>query len=144
MRQTRQRAAILRALDNTEQHPTAEWIFQQVREDLPHISLGTVYRLLHSLVEEGKIGALALDGGPSRYDGSPGPHHHVVCTSCGHATDVPELLAPEARSEIERWTGYAVSHLQLNWYGLCPACRAAGKLSETPAPPSEGGDRADS
>lgn len=123
MRQTRQRAAILRVLHNTNQHPTADWIYAQVRQELPHISLGTVYRLLNALAEEGAVGVLAPDGGPHRYDGRPGPHHHVICTACGRISDVPELISPNAHAEIERWTGYAVSHLHLNWFGLCPTCR---------------------
>ena len=123
MRQTKQRETVLRVLQATDQHPTADWVFNEARKELPRISLGTVYRILHTLAEEGKVSVLTSGNGPSRYDGSPGPHHHAVCTACGRIADAPNLVAPDARPEVEQQTGYVISHLQLGWYGLCPACR---------------------
>jgi Fur family peroxide stress response transcriptional regulator len=136
MRMTRQRAAIMRVLEQTDQHPTADWIYEQVRHELPRISLGTVYRLLHSLHAEGVINILDHGNGRNRFDGNPGMHHHIVCTACGQIADVPELVAFNAREEIERWTGYAISRVRLDWYGLCPACRAAGP-SPVELPPAD-------
>jgi Fe2+ or Zn2+ uptake regulation protein len=127
MRQTKQRAAILRALQSTDCHPTADWVYTEVKKDLPRISLGTVYRLLGALAAEGKVSVLALGDSAKRYDGQPGPHHHVVCTACGQVNDAPDLVSADARTEIERWTGYAISYLRLDWYGLCSVCRASQK-----------------
>lgn len=123
MRQTKQRAAVVRVLTEAEQHPTAEWVYQEVRKEIPDISLGTVYRLLHTLEEEGLVRALAPLDGPKRFDGRPGPHHHLICTACGSISDVPILLEESAKTEIERWTNYTVSHVRLEWFGLCPRCR---------------------
>lgn len=123
MRRTIQRDAILRILTHTNQHPTAEWIHKEVRKQLPRVSLGTVYRLLNHLVAEGRVSELTLDDGPKRYDGQPGDHQHVVCTACGRIADVPEIVPPEARAEIERWTGFSVLYLSVKWYGLCAECR---------------------
>jgi Fur family ferric uptake transcriptional regulator/Fur family peroxide stress response transcriptional regulator len=116
-------------LTHTDQHPTAEWIHQEVRKQLPRVSLGTVYRLLNHLVAEGRIRELTLEEGPKRYDGQPGNHQHAICTACGRIVDVPEIIPPEAGAEVERRTGYRVSHLSVKWYGLCAACRHNETLS---------------
>ena len=134
MRQTRQRTAILRALQSTDCHPTADWVYTEVKKDLPRISLGTVYRLLGVLTEEGMVSVLPLGDGAKRYDGQPGPHHHVVCIECGQLNDVPDLVSSDARTEIERRTGYAVSYLRLDWYGLCSVCRASLKDTNEQVP----------
>jgi Fe2+ or Zn2+ uptake regulation protein len=125
MRRTRQRAELLRVLQQTDRHPTAEWLLTEVRKALPHAGLATVYRLLGALEEEGRIAVVAADDGPRRYDAGTSPHCHVVCSECGRIADVPDLLGEHGRTEIERWTGYAVAHLRGSWVGLCPACRAA-------------------
>jgi Fur family peroxide stress response transcriptional regulator len=123
MRQTKQRSAVLRVLTAAEQHPTAEWVYQEVRKEIPDISLGTVYRLLHALEEEGLVHVLMPLAGPKRFDGCPGPHNHLICTACGSILDVPNLLEENAKTEIERWTEYTISHVRLEWFGLCPRCR---------------------
>lgn len=130
MRHTKQRAAILAALHSTNQHPTADWVYAEVRKALPHISLGTVYRTLHLLAEEGAIGILPTGRGPHRYDGHPGAHDHIVCTECGRMADVPKIVAANASEEVERWTNFTVSSLQLTWRGLCADCRAQRRASE--------------
>ncbi|HXG24457.1 MAG TPA: transcriptional repressor [Chthonomonadales bacterium] len=123
MRRTIQRDAVLRVLAHTNQHPTAEWIHQEVRKQLPRISLGTVYRLLNHLVEEGRVRELTLEEGPKRYDAQPGNHQHAICTECGKIVDVPEMVLPQADVEVERKTGYRVSHLSVKWYGQCAECQ---------------------
>jgi Fur family peroxide stress response transcriptional regulator len=133
MRQTRQRCALLRALQQTDQHPTAEILWETVRQDVPNISLGTVYRLLHQLVDEGTVGALRIGTGATRYDLHASPHHHIACVCCGHVMDVPALLPPDMQgtmqTELERWTGYQVLDVRLAWQGRCPHC-TGGKTKE--------------
>ena len=129
MRVTKQREAVLRALREMHSHPTAEEVHGVVRESLPHVSLGTVYRILASLVSEGQAVALTLMDGPRRYD-LPGPaHHHVVCKQCGAIADVPDVVAYDAHRAAEEATGYAVEAVRLKWLGTCPRCLAARTLS---------------
>ncbi len=125
MRLTKQRSAILRILHSTNQHPTASWIHSELRKDIPHASLATVYRLLHVLAEEGVIGEIDLSDGAKRFDGQPGDHHHIVCAKCGLTVDVPELLSGGAYEVIARWTGFEVNGVRMSWQGLCPECHAS-------------------
>jgi len=89
-RKTRQLAFVLDAVraSGTE-HPSADRIFARVRGVLPTISLGTVYRNLHRLADEGRIGVLHLADRLARFDPTPGGHDHFVCEGCGRIEDLP-------------------------------------------------------
>src|SRR5207247_9823108 len=78
-RTTRQLEQVFKALQGDHTHPFAHEIYRRVHKKLPRISLATVYRNLHSLVEEGKIRSLLLDEQAARYDPETSEHHHFVC-----------------------------------------------------------------
>ncbi len=81
-RETRQKELILRILHAALSHPTAEWIYEQAKKHMPHISKGTVYRNLAILFEEGKISELNLSGTVTRYEIKQQPHYHFRCERC--------------------------------------------------------------
>ena len=87
-RVTRQRTVILEELRKLTCHPTADELCDIVRRRLPHISLGTVYRNLDHLAEEGIVLRLDMAGKSKRYDGNIQPHQHVCCIYCGRVADV--------------------------------------------------------
>ena len=90
-RMTKQKKLILDILSSSGCHPTAEWIYQEARKVLPDISLGTVYRNLRSLKEEGKIQELNYGKAFSRFDYNPGRHCHFICDICGQVFDCDKL-----------------------------------------------------
>ena len=121
-RTTRQRVLVYQSVIGTESHPTAEWVYEQVRRTMPHISLGTVYRNLQVLVEDGLLRSFSREG-RVRYDGDLAPHDHFVCVSCGLLMDIPrdgETLTAERRL---RSRGFAVQGRSLEIHGFCRACR---------------------
>ncbi len=92
---SKQREIIYNILKLTKEHPTAEWIYSVARRDLPNISLGTVYRNLLTLEEDGLIVKIVNVNGKDRYDAKTMPHAHVVCKKCGKIMDIdfnPEIL----------------------------------------------------
>jgi len=123
VRQTKQRAALVRILRATDEHPTAQCLHSELRKELPNVSLATVYRLLHALSAEGVIAEIEVGQGARRFDGKPGPHHHIACTACGRTMDVPELLSSGAQEMIAHWSGYTITGVRMSWEGVCPACR---------------------
>ena len=88
IRKTKQRDLILKTLRNTDTHPTADWIYEQVKKEMPNISLGTVYRNLGILKDLGEIIELNYGSKYSRYDGNAENHYHFVCTECEKVTDI--------------------------------------------------------
>ena len=121
-RKTKQREAILAALRATDSHPTVDWIYDQVRKEMPNISLGTVYRNLNVLKDEGKIQELCFGRGVNRYDGDLRDHYHVRCVECGRVDDVPHISPRASGKEIEKLTGYKIHFHRLEFFGVCPAC----------------------
>src|SRR5262245_36312473 len=65
---TRQRAAVYGYLRAVDHHPTAEEVFLAVKQDLPKISLATVYKNLEALVACGAASKLAYGDAATRYD----------------------------------------------------------------------------
>jgi len=87
-RTTQQLTVISAAIQRDHSHPSAEEIYSRVRKVLPHVSLGTVYRTLQRLVQEGKIQMLFLGERTARYDPTLAEHDHFICQRCGRVEDV--------------------------------------------------------
>ena len=92
---SRKREAILTCLRGTTCHPTAEWVYQQLKPEYPDLSLGTVYRNLAAFKAEGVIDSVGVVNGLERYDGNTIPHAHIVCESCGAVLDAERIELPE-------------------------------------------------
>ncbi|MGI9951162.1 transcriptional repressor [Moorellaceae bacterium AZ2] len=122
-RMTKQKRIILEILRSTTSHPTADWIYAQARKVLPDISLGTVYRNLNVLKEDGEIMELNYGSTYSRYDGNPQNHYHFVCINCGAVHDVDMPVLPELEKRAEEAGVGDVFYHRLEFYGLCPRCR---------------------
>jgi Fe2+ or Zn2+ uptake regulation protein len=97
---TRQRAAVFGYLRSTDCHPTAEQVFLAVRQQLPHISLATVYKALEALVDARLAARLADNNGPARYDGRPDAHYHLRCEQTGLVRDLPLPYDPQLLDKI--------------------------------------------
>lgn len=128
-RMTKQKKTILEILRSTTSHPTADWIYAQARKVLPDISLGTVYRNLNVLKEDGEIMELNYGSTYSRYDGNPQNHYHFVCLSCGRVSDVDMPVLAELEERAEKAGVGKVFYHRLEFYGLCPDCSQAQKPS---------------
>jgi len=122
-RRSRQREAILNYLKNTASHPTAYSVYEVVRQEIPNISLGTVYRNLRLLKQENMILELDLAGSLSRFDANTGCHCHFRCERCGRIFDVDESVDTECDERVARKTGFKVTHHVLEFRGLCRDCQ---------------------
>jgi len=120
---TKQRKIILEELKKTASHPTADEVFLMVRQRLPRISLGTVYRNLELLSENGMIQKLDWSGRQKRYDGNFDNHYHIRCLNCGRVDDV--LIKPFSVVEetFRTHTDYEIMGYRLEVFGLCANCK---------------------
>jgi len=123
-RKTDQREAILKILMNTRIHPTADDIYDEVREEIPNISKGTVYRNLKVLQETGQVRECNLDGTRSRFEVTIASHYHFRCENCGRVLDLDVPIHTELDREIAEQTGLRISHHQLEFRGLCHDCQS--------------------
>ena len=120
-RNTVQRKAVLGAIHSLSGHPTAADIYARVRADYPHLSLATVYRALHALVEHGDIVEIRAEN-VSRFDAGPFPHHHILCRRCGIVTDIPASLPETPLFDLEAASGYIIDAHPIQFTGICPGC----------------------
>jgi len=126
-RLTPQRTLIWEVLRGAGRHLTAEEVAAEVQETMPDVNVSTVYRTLELLVGLDLVVETRLEGSAGYYEVSPEPtHHHFVCRECGaveHFGD--DLLAPVRIELAGRDCG--VDEIQVTAYGVCAACRAAGR-----------------
>ena len=122
---SKKRQALLEALCSSHEHPTAEMLYNQLKPDYPELSLGTVYRNLGVLVQEGLVKSVGHVNGQERYDAITYPHPHFVCRNCHGVID---LTLPDTVSgmyeEIGRQSGCEAEDYSLTINGLCAKCRA--------------------
>lgn len=123
LRLTRQRRLILQALRSSKTHPTADELYEMVREKLPHISLGTVYRNLEIMASSGIIRKLETAGTQKRFDGILEDHYHVRCVRCGRVDDLPVKSIKAVDDAVIGVTDYQILSHHLEFAGLCPRCQ---------------------
>ena len=131
-RATRQLAAVYDVLAASHDHPTADQVFQRVRTALPRVSLGTVYRNLDKLREEGRLRVVRLGDGQAHYDAMIDEHDHFVCERCSTVLDLPRAASPDVLGALDA-QGCSVRWHTTSLYGLCAACRARSDDASPPA-----------
>jgi Fur family transcriptional regulator, ferric uptake regulator len=123
LRMTNQRERILRELQASREHLTADELYGRVRKVMPRISLATVYRNLEILSATGVIGKVASGGRQKRFDYDPTEHDHVSCTIC-HRVDNLELVRQGlVLPAMAGGAGYEIRGFRLEIYGICPDCK---------------------
>lgn len=122
VRFTRQRQAVLEAVQHSTEHPDAAHIFETVRQIVPSISLGTVYRSLEALVQEGHLLQIQQPGMPTRYDARLEDHAHFVCDTCGQVFDVLAALPDPRPIAAKTLQGFEVSSAKIEFHGKCNSC----------------------
>ena len=119
---TKQRQAVLQVILDSDQHLTANEVFEDARRILPGISFATVYNSLRFLRNEGMIGEVSFGPDATRYDRNLTRHDHAICNDCGKLVDldlsIPKALIKEA-AELSKFTAGSI---ELTLHGLCPAC----------------------
>lgn len=119
---SRQREAIKEYLTHTKEHPTADSVYMNIRNVYPNISLGTVYRNLNLLAEQGEILKINCRDGSDRFDGNPMLHYHFICNECGRVVDLNmgsiEQINAIANADFK---GRIDGHVTF-FYGICPQC----------------------
>ena len=125
LKATPQRLAVYRALLATHDHPSPEALYRAVQQELPSISLATIYKTLDSLERAGLVREVSLLSDSKRYDSNQSPHHHLVCQICKKVVDhmdpaLDELLPASSLP------GFLALEVRVQIVGICDACRRDG------------------
>ena len=120
---TPQRLVIARILAESEEHPSVEDIYKQLRRKFPGISQATVYRNIMLLKSLGEVLEIGFAGGSTRYDGQkPYPHPHVICLKCNKIIDPDLESLRDMTKEIIDESGFEIVTYRLDFFGICPEC----------------------
>jgi len=123
-RLTPQRLMILSAIENSDNHISAEEIYAQVVAKYPHINISTVYRTLELLKGLGLVTETDLGGGRFRYHpADKGHHHHLVCRECGAIIDLDESMLASLKDTLLREYKFIADLRHLAIFGRCVKCR---------------------
>ena len=120
MKYSRQRELILETVQRSDDHPTADTIYTRVRAQDPKVSLGTVYRNLNLLCENGQLLKVPIPGASDRFDHTLGDHAHAYCEVCGSVTDA-EVDEKQVMKLVKNQKGH-VQDCAVVLIGVCEAC----------------------
>lgn len=123
MRYSRQRELTLQVLQENVCHPTADFIYEKMKQKIPNISLATVYRNLNQLAEAGIIRKIEGLDGAVHFDHNTHNHYHFVCIKCNKVYDVPYDVAPNLNDEVLERTGLQVITHDITFKGICQHCQ---------------------
>jgi Fur family ferric uptake transcriptional regulator len=131
LRRMASRIAVLAVLEPIHGHLSVAEIDQRLHDSLPAKDqppdLATIYRTVTTLVDQGVLHALTLDGGVTTYGLAADPHHHAVCTRCGSIIEVPAGRLASALQHAMTGSSFALSERAgLTLHGLCPRCQGDG------------------
>ncbi|MDR2080184.1 MAG: transcriptional repressor [Treponema sp.] len=127
---SKKRDAILEVLRSTTIHPGAQWVYDQLKSDIPGLSLATVYRNINLFRQEGLVISVGVVEGEERFDGRVEPHPHFVCGCCGRVIDYDATELPAQFSKImenlkdtaDTQGGFVIDYRKTVFNGLCAAC----------------------
>lgn len=122
LKYSRQREAIQNFLAARTDHPTADTVYMNIREEFPNISLGTVYRNLSQLAERGEIIKLSCGDNADRFDGCITPHYHFFCLDCSDVIDLDLSVQDDINALASRHFDGEISGHNLFFYGKCKKC----------------------
>lgn len=119
---SRQRQMIYNFLMTRKDHPTADVVYKNVRQEYPNISLGTVYRNLTLLSDRGEILRLQVGDGVDHFDADTSKHCHFVCSDCGAVTDMPFDGLEDMLAKAQQTFSGRIDSQSTCFYGVCGKC----------------------
>ena len=122
MKKSYQRDIILKIVMDSCDHPTADTIYTRVQNIIPNISLGTVYRNLNALADNGYINRIGVPNNQDRFDKTISNHHHIRCVLCNSVKDIFFDINKDFCDKIELETDYKILSHDLVFEGICPNC----------------------
>jgi Fur family transcriptional regulator, peroxide stress response regulator len=125
IRQSRQRARILELLQQTDVHPTADWLYDRLKKEFPQLSLGTVYRNLAFLIDQGLVKKIYFGSTFDRFEANISPHYHLICEECGAIIDLTMTITEDINQKAGKLTNFTIKHHKIEFFGTCANCPKA-------------------
>jgi Fe2+ or Zn2+ uptake regulation protein len=127
LRNTEPRRIILQEIKHSKSHPTADEIYEIVKKKVPRVSLGTIYRNLELLCQEGLIQKIEMGGAQKRFDGHTENHYHFRCVNCGRIEDLTDGSLEEVEMVLTKLSPYEILGHRIELTGRCHPCNSSIK-----------------
>jgi len=121
-KRSRQRERILGILRGTKTHPTASWVYDELKKEFNNLSMGTVYRNINILIDQNLVQKIESGSSFDRFDANVEQHYHFVCKECGAIDDLPIAAFDDLNEKINQMTEYQAEKHRLDFHGVCPGC----------------------
>jgi len=128
-KRSRQRERILGILQNTDTHPTASWVYDELKKEFNNLSMGTVYRNINILMDQNLVQKIEAGSSFDRFDANTEVHYHFICRECGRIDDLPLAKMADLNELVSRETGYQAESHRLDFYGTCPECTKSRQVN---------------
>ncbi|HZI46601.1 MAG TPA: transcriptional repressor [Pyrinomonadaceae bacterium] len=120
---TKQRRAVLRVIRESDEHLTANEVFERARQHLPGIAFATVYNSLRYLKKQGLIGEVRFGANSTRYDRTLKRHDHAICNDCGKLVDLELPIPDELIKKAAKHSKFEPGSIEVTLRGRCPECK---------------------
>lgn len=124
MKYSRQRELIHHTVLQNAIHPTADMVYTMVRAIEPNISLGTVYRNLNLLSDQGLLKKISVPNASDHFDGRVDDHNHILCEKCGQVFDIDLGDMSILDEKINKESDFVITGYEVLLTGICPECQA--------------------
>ncbi len=123
-RTSKKRDAIFRVIKGSKEHPSAYSVYNGLKNEIPDLSLGTVYRNIALFKQQGRIVTVSNVGGEERYDAVTEPHLHFVCSECGDVVDIEDSLDLRGYEDaVSSKLGAKIESHSVIFNGRCKNCK---------------------
>ena len=123
LKYSKHRESILMLLKSINSHPTAEWLYTELKKNNQNISVATVYRNLNLLCKSGDIVKVDVGDVVDHYDAVTCEHCHFVCRNCGGISDIIVPISQQINDEAQKYNNVLIEKNSLMFYGLCGKCK---------------------
>lgn len=131
MKYSKQRELIYKTVMENPVHPSADMVYAMVRKELPNISLGTVYRNLNLLSEQGALQKISMPNASDHFDGRVEDHCHMLCEKCGHVCDIDAPYLEELTQRMRGEGNFRVTGCHVYFTGICGECIGDARKKES-------------
>ncbi len=125
MNYSKQRELILDTLKRNAVHPTAEKLFEIIKNEQPdsNIGIATVYRNLNKMANSGTIKRISGLEDAEHFDHNTYTHYHFMCEKCHRVFDIDAKIAPDIIENTKNRTGFIINSYDIVLHGICNECQ---------------------
>lgn len=123
-KRSKQRDRVYELIKSSTAHPTASWVYDELKREFSHLSIGTVYRNINILMAQGLIRKIETGSSFDRFDAYMDQHYHFICRSCNRVLDLPLAPLEGLNETVSSQTGYSAEDHCIKFYGTCRSCQS--------------------